>query len=133
MTEPDNKLPSQPGRSPSHREEETSEERQFATAELMFGVAMVFIGFLDVLVSISTGTEINAFPMIIYFSGLAVWAHAAVRNLTLRYSIVIGSLVLALAFFQYGEVLFWHKQAVFWTTIALVGFFMFKGSKPSNP
>jgi hypothetical protein len=118
---------------PAPREEEEAEDRQLTTAELMIGTAMMFIGFLNVLLSISGGFEINVFPLILYFAGMAIWAHAAIRNVTLRYTVVVASIVLALAFFHYGEVLFWHKQAVFWTTIALVGFFMFKGTKPPNP
>jgi hypothetical protein len=133
MPEPDKKLATPPPRTPDKREEESTEDRQLTTAELMIGTAMMFIGFLNVLLSISGGFEINVFPLILYFAGMAIWAHAAIRNVTLRYMIVVASIVLALAFFHYGEVLFWHKQAVFWTTIALVGFFMFKGSKPPNP
>ena len=43
--------------------------------------------------------------------------------------LVIGlAIVLGIAFYQHGEVLFWHKQLVFWGTVALVVFFMFKSS-----
>jgi cation transport ATPase len=127
------KTPTPPPRPPDTRDDDSGEDRQLTTAEMMIGTAMMFIGFLNVLLSISGGFEINVFPIILYFAGLAIWAHAAIRNPTVRYSIVIAAVVLALAFFHYGEVLFWHKQAVFWTTIALVGFFMFKGSKPHHP
>jgi hypothetical protein len=130
--EPDKKLTSPPIQ-PRPSDEDSAEERHLTTAEMMIGTAMMFIGFLNVLLSISGGFEINVFPMILYFAGMAIWAHAAIRNLTIRYSIVVAAIVLALAFFHYGEVLFWHKQAVFWATIALVGFFMFKGSKPQQP
>jgi len=132
-TEPNRPSNPSPEQQRQLHEEDTTEDRQLTTAEMMIGTAMMFIGFLDVLLSISGGFEINVFPMILYFAGLAIWAHASIRNLTVRYTIVVSSLVLALAFFHYGEVLFWHKQAVFWTTIALVGFFMFKGSKPPKP
>jgi hypothetical protein len=132
--QPDKNSEPTPNRPDSQREGEATEERHLGTAELMIGVVMMFLGFLDVLVSISTGSEMGGvLPIVLYFAGLAIWAHAAVRNLTVRYVIIAASIVLALAFHQYGEVLFWHKQVVFWTTIALVGFFMFKGSKPSNP
>jgi hypothetical protein len=131
--EPDKTPTPPPGQRPDARDEDSAEDRQLTTAEMMIGTAMMFIGFLNVLLSISGGFEINVFPMILYFAGLAIWAHAAVRNLTIRYGIMAAAIVLALAFFHYGEVLFWHKQAVFWTTIALVGFFMFKGSKPHQP
>jgi hypothetical protein len=131
--EPDKKHTPAASQSPDPRDEDSAEDRQLTTAEMMIGTAMMFIGFLNVLLSISGGFEINVFPMILYFAGMAIWAHAAIRNLTIRYSIVAAAIVLALAFFHYGEVLFWHKQAVFWATIVLVGFFMFKGSKPQHP
>jgi cation transport ATPase len=122
-----------PDKPTSQSDEDTADERHLTTAEMMIGTAMMFIGFLNVLLSISGGFEINIFPLLIYFAGLAIWAHAAVRHTTIRYSIIAAAIILALAFFHYGEVLFWHKQVVFWTTIVLVGFFMFKGSKPSTP
>jgi hypothetical protein len=95
----------------------------------MVGSAMVFIGFLQVFLSASTGAEISIFPMIIYFSGLAMWAYSSVENLTVRYTVMGLSLLCALAFMHFGEVLFWHKYLIYWGTIGVVVFFMFKTPK----
>lgn len=105
------------------------EDLQLITAERMVGTAMMFIGFLNILLSISGGFEISVFPMILYFAGMAIWAHATIRNPIVRNTVVAASLALGLAFFHYGEVHFWHKQVVFWATVVLVGFFMFTSSK----
>jgi hypothetical protein len=113
---------------PHDPDSESSEDRQFATAEKLVGTAMMFIGFLNVLLSISGGFEINVFPLILYFAGLAIWAHSAIDNPTARYAVITVAIVLGLAFFHYGEVHFWHKQVIFWTTVLLVSFFMFKGA-----
>jgi Ca2+/Na+ antiporter len=43
---------------------------------------------------------------------------------------MIFGITMALAFFHYGEVHFWHKQVIFWSTVVLVMFFMFKSAKP---
>jgi hypothetical protein len=132
-------LPPVPSNDPSNRqptssprqEEQDSGDRQLHVAGLMVGTALMFIGFLDVFLSISGGFEINVVPLLIYFGGLAVWANAAIENPTLRYGTMIGAIALALGFFHYGEVLFWHKQVVFWVTVAIVMYFMF--NEPKKP
>ena len=97
---------------------------------MMIGTALMFIGFLDVFLSISGGFEINVVPLLIYFGGIAVWANAVVENPTIRYSLMAGAVLISLAFFHYGEALFWHKQVVFWSTVGVVMYFMFKDTKP---
>lgn len=124
-----------PPRRPRPQEEdmETSEDRQMKVGMRMVGSAMVFIGFLNVFLSASTGSEMSVFPMIIYFTGMALWAQSSIEIMGVRYAVIAVSIICALAFFHYGEVLFWHKYVVYWGTIALVVFFMFKTPKPSPP
>ncbi len=121
--------PTQPRRSP---EKESESEHPTHVAGMMTGTALMFIGFLNVFLSISGGFEINVVPMIIYFGGLAIWAGSVIENPTLRYSVVGAAIVIGLAFLHYGEVLFWHKQVVFWSTVAIVTFFMFKTAPPDK-
>lgn len=98
---------------------------------MMTGTALMFIGFLNVFLSISGGFEINVVPLLIYFGGLAVWANAVIENPTVRYGVMTAAILLALGFFHYGEVLFWHKQVVFWSTVVVVMYFMFR--EPKKP
>ena len=82
---------------PPHRpDDESTSERQAHVFGMMIGTALMFIGFLDVFLSL-----------------------------------MAGSVLISLAFFHYGEVLFWHKQVVFWSTVAIVMYFMFKDPKPT--
>lgn len=111
--------------------QESSGDHQMRVAGLMVGTALMFIGFLNVFLSISGGFEINVVPFLIYFGGLAVWANAAIDNPTRRYSIMGGALVLGAIFFHYDEVLFWHKQVLFWFTVVFVMFFIFR--EPKKP
>jgi len=106
-------------------------DQQMHVIGLMVGTALMFIGFLDVFLSISGGFEINVVPFLIYFGGLAVWANAAIDNHLVRYSVMTVAIALALGFFHYGEVLFWHKQVVFWSTVVIVMYFMF--NEPKKP
>jgi energy-converting hydrogenase Eha subunit E len=85
-----------------------------------------------VFLSISGGFEINVVPMIIYFGGLAIWAGSVIENPTIRYTVITAAVAVGLAFLHYGEVLFWHKQVVFWSTVVIVTFFMFKTAPPDK-
>ena len=118
---------------PPVRPEDTdsNEDKQMQVAMRMVGSAMVFIGFLQVFLSASTGAEITIFPMIIYFGGMAMWAYSSIENVSVKYAVIVGSIICALAFMHFGEVLFWHKYVIYWGTIALVVFFMFKS--PQKP
>ncbi len=110
----------------------SGEDRYLRISELVVGSSLMFIGFLNVLLSISGGFEINIFPIILYFAGMTVWAHATILNPAVRYSVMIFGITMALAFFHYGEVHFWHKQLIFWSTVAMVMFFMFKSATPDG-
>lgn len=117
--------PTEPG------QEESGNEHHMHVIGLMVGTALMFIGFLNVFLSISGGFEINVVPFLIYFAGLAIWANAAIIAPTLRYGTMAIAIALALALVQYGEVLFWHKQILFWVTIVIVMYFMF--NEPKKP
>ena len=122
--------PKSPARPPVQDEEvEEQENRQMRVAMKMVGSAMVFIGFLQVFLSVNTGAEISIFPMIIYFSGMALWAYSSVDTPTIRYAVIGLSLLCAMAFMHFGEVLFWHKYIIYWGTVGMVVFFMFQTPK----
>ncbi len=118
--------PAHPPHSSPDQEGRDGEEHFFLIAEKFVGTAMIFVGFLNVLLSISGGYVINVVPFLLYCAGLAIWAHATIANQTMRYAVIGITLIVGLAFFHFGEVLFWHKQVVFWGTVVLVVFFMFK-------
>ena len=123
-------VPKTPLPPPDRPEEvEEQENRQMRVAMRMVGSAMVFIGFLQVFLSVNTGAEISIFPMIIYFSGMALWAYSSVDTPAIRYTVIALSLLCAMAFMHFGEVLFWHKYMIYWGTVIMVVFFMFQTPK----
>jgi hypothetical protein len=126
-------MPPEPPREPARpgRDDDSGGDNNLRVAGMIVGTALIFIGFLDIFLSISGGFEIDFIPFLIYFGGVAVWSNAVVENATLRYSIIAGALILAAVFFHYGEVLFWHKQVVFWGTVVVVMYFMF--NEPKKP
>ena len=126
-------MPPEPPHEPVRPEpdDDSGGDNQLRVAGMIVGTALIFIGFLDIFLSISGGFEIDYIPFLIYFGGVAVWANAVVENTTLRYGLIGGALLLAAVFFHYGEVLFWHKQVVFWGTVVVVMYFMFY--EPKKP
>ena len=62
--------------------QDSGSDHQMRVIGLMVGTALMFIVFLNVFLSISGGFEINVVPFLIYFGGLAVWANAANRCLS---------------------------------------------------
>lgn len=130
----DLKEPSAPppaSKSPRHDHDDEGADRQGNVAGMMVGTALMFIGFLNIFLSISGGFEIDVVPLLIYFAGLAVWANSVIENPTWRYSIMAVAILLALGFYHYGEIHFWHKQVVFWATVVIVMYFMFH--EPKKP
>ncbi len=123
--------PTPPNPSQDAEEDERQRERHSNVIGMMVGTALMFIGFLNVFLSISGGFEINVVPFLIYFGGVAIWANSVMENLTVRYSLIGAALLLGLALAHYGEVLFWHKQVVFWGTVVVVMYFMF--NEPKKP
>ena len=118
-------------KSPPRESQDSGSDHQMRVIGVMVGTALMFIGFLNVFLSISGGFEINVVPFLIYFGGLAVWANAAIEIPAVRYAVMAAAIALALVFFHYGEVLFWHKQVVFWATVVIVMYFMF--NEPKKP
>src|ERR1041385_56098 len=98
-------MPPEPRHEPARpgRDDDSGGDNNVRVAGMIVGTALIFIGFLDIFLSISGGFEIDFIPFLIYFGGVAVWSNAVVENATLRYSIIAGALILAAVFFHYGE------------------------------
>src|SRR5215210_437221 len=92
------------GRRPSPEPEDEGSDKQLSVAGMMVGTALMFLGFLQIFLSISGGFELGGVvAMLLYFGGLAIWANAVIENPALRYSIVAAAIVLGDGFFHYGE------------------------------
>jgi len=127
--DPAQRPPAQPGRS---EEQDGGSDLQMRVIAKMVGTAFMFLGFLQVFLSISGGFELSGVvALLLYFGGLAIWANAVIEQPMLRWGITIGAIAVSLAFLHFGEILFWHKQVVFWATVVIVMYFMF--NEPKKP
>lgn len=122
-----NSTPSPNDHGPQH-----DDDQHLHVPGMIVGSSLVFLGFLTVFLSISGGFEIDYKPLVLYFTGLAIWAYSALTNLTLRYTVMTVAITLGLAIAQYGEVHFWHKQVIFWATVIMVAYFMLTTAAPDK-
>ena len=122
-----NSAPAPADRGPHH-----DDDHHLHVPGMIVGSSLVFLGFLTVFLSISGGFEIDYKPLVLYFTGLAIWAYSALANLALRYAVMTVAITLGLAIAQYGEVHFWHKQVIFWGTVIMVAYFMFTTAAPDK-
>ena len=126
---PHNQNPAPP---PDDRDASHGHDQHTYVPGIIVGSSLVFLGFLTVFLSISGGFEIDYKPLVLYFSGLAIWAYSALTNLALRYTVMTIAITLGLAIAHYGEVHFWHKQVIFWATVVTVAYFMFTTAAPDK-
>ena len=87
-------MPPEPPHEPVRRQpdDDSGGDNHMRVAGMIVGTALIFIGFLDVFLSISGGFEIDVIPFMIYFGGVAVWANSVVENTTLRFSLIGGAI-----------------------------------------
>jgi hypothetical protein len=129
---PSQEEPQQPPNQPTPSEREDGGDHHMRVLGKMVGTAFMFLGFLQVFLSISGGFELSGVvAMLLYFGGLAIWANAVIEQPMIRWGVMVGAIAVALGFIQFGEILFWHKQVVFWGTVLIVMYFMF--SEPKSP
>ena len=137
MTSPDPPTPQDQTRPPVHHpappdREDGGSDHHMRVLGKMVGTAFMFLGFLQIFLSISGGFELSGVvAMLLYFGGLAIWANAVMEHPLLRWGVTIGAIAIALGFLQFGEILFWHKQIIFWGTVIIVMYFMF--NEPKKP
>ncbi len=111
-------------------EQEAGSDHHMRVLGKMVGTAFMFLGFLQIFLSISGGFELSGVvALLLYFGGMAIWANAVIERPILRWTVTIGAIACALGFLQFGEILFWHKQVVFWGTVVIVMYFMFREEK----
>jgi len=125
---PKEDLPPTPPADPD--DQEVGSDHHMRVLGKMVGTAFMFLGFLQIFLSISGGFELSGVvALLLYFGGMAIWANAVLERPVLRWTVTIGAIACALGFLQFGEILFWHKQVVFWGTVVIVMYFMFREEK----
>ncbi|HKC94554.1 MAG TPA: hypothetical protein VKB81_11115, partial [Nitrospira sp.] len=91
--DPTQRPPSQPGRS---EDQDSGSDQHMRVIAKMVGTAFMFLGFLQIFLSISGGFELSGVvALLLYFGGLAIWANAVIEQPMLRWGITVGAIGLS--------------------------------------
>lgn len=87
--------------------------------ERILGFVLLFVGFIPVLLSLSSPAfEVGITPFLMFLGGIILTAHSVFSHWS-RWIVIGIAVALDIAIFISGEVLLWHKQALF--LIAAIG------------
>jgi len=124
--------PTQPDeRSPQHEEEGDGERH--TTALLKFvGFVMIVLGWLQLLLAVSSGSEATSFPFVIFFVGVVMFVFGTVTA-WYKYALMAAATFTGLALHYHissiGSAARWEKASVVYGTIAVVAYFIIFAKK----
>ncbi len=91
----------------------------FHAVERILGFVLLFVGFIPVLLSLSSPVfEVGITPFLMFLAGIIFTAHSAFSHWS-RWIIIGIAVFLDIAILLHGEVALWHKQLLF--LIAAIG------------
>lgn len=92
---------------------------QLLAVERILGFVLLFVGFIPVLLSLSTPVfEVGITPFLMFLAGIILTAHSAFSHWS-RWIVIGIAAFLDIAILLSGEVELWHKQLLF--AIAAIG------------
>jgi hypothetical protein len=114
------------------REAEAEGERHSVALQKFVGFVMMVLAWLQLLVAVSSGSEANSVPFLIYFAGLVIFVNGTV-SAWYKYPIMAAATMTGLALHAHissvGNATRLEKGAVVYGTILIVGYFIFAGQK----
>ena len=116
-------------------EEEAEGERHSSALQKFVGFVMLVLAWLQLLVAVSSGSDANSIPFLLYFAGVVIFVNGTVTA-WYKYPIMASATLAGLAFHYHisssGAATRWEKGVVVYGTILVVGYFMFSGQKPAR-
>ena len=101
-----------------------SSDQNLGTVEKLVGLVLIFMGFINVLLSISGNYPMELFPAITFLFGIIFFTHGSGQ--TWHKWIIIGmAATLGVVFLIRGEVGGKFTLAMFWGTILVILFYTF--------
>ena len=124
------KLP-KPDEPPDDHEEDG--ERHIVALQKFVGFVMMVLAWLQLLVAVSSGTDANSTPFLLFFAGVVIFVNGTV-SAWYKYVIMGCATMAGLAFHYHisstGMATRLEKGIVVYGTILIVAYFMFAGQKP---
>jgi hypothetical protein len=123
--------PPKPDDQRDDREEEDS-QRHVVALQKFVGFVMMVLAWLQLLLAVSSGSEANSVPFLVFFVGIVIFVNGAV-NAWYKYIIMAVATIAGLALHAHisamGTAARWEKGLIVYGTILVVGYFIFAAPK----
>lgn len=123
--------PPKPDEQRDDREEEDS-QRHVVALQKFVGFVMMVLAWLQLLLAVSSGSEANSVPFLVFFVGIVIFVNGAV-NAWYKYIIMAVATIAGLALHAHisamGTAARWEKGLIVYGTILVVGYFIFAAPK----
>ena len=125
----------QPDDRRDEREEETDGERHVMAVQKLVGFVMLVLGWLQLLLAVSSGSEATSFPFLIFFAGVVIFVNGTIAA-SYKYFLMAAATLTGLALHYHissiGSATRWEKAAVVYGTILVVAYFILFAKKPAR-
>jgi hypothetical protein len=107
-------------------------ERHSVALQKFIGFVMMVLAWLQLLVAVSSGSEANSVPFLVYFAGVVIFVNGTVTA-WYKYPLMAAATITGLALHYHissiGSATRWEKGAVVYGTILVVAYFIFANPK----
>src|SRR5881296_4432574 len=116
-------------------EEEAEGERHVTAMQKFVGFVMLVLGWLQLLLAVSSGSEATSVPFLIYFAGVVIFVSGTVTA-WYKYPLMLAATIAGLALHYHiqslGSATRWEKAVVVYGTIVVVAYFILFSKKPAR-
>ncbi len=116
-------------------EEEAEGERHVTAMQRFVGFVMLVLGWLQLLLAVSSGSEATSVPFLIFFAGVVIFINGTVAA-WYKYPLMLAATIAGLALHYHiqslGAATRWEKAVVVYGTIVVVAYFMLFPKKPAR-
>ncbi len=117
------------------QDEEAEGERHVTAMQRFVGFVMLVLGWLQLLLAVSSGSEATSVPFLIYFAGAVIFINATVTA-WYKYPLMLAATIAGLALHYHiqslGSATRWEKAIVVYGTVVVVAYFMLIPKKPAR-
>ncbi|TLY21542.1 MAG: hypothetical protein E6K68_05820 [Nitrospirae bacterium] len=115
------------------QEEEAEGERHVTAMQKFVGFVMLVLGWLQLLLALSSGSEATSIPFLIFFAGVVIFLSGAVTS-WYKYPLMLAATIAGLALHYHiqslGAATHWEKAVIVYGTIIVVAYFILFAKKP---
>jgi hypothetical protein len=126
--------PQQPDERQTEHDAEAEGERHMTALQKFVGFVMIVLAWLQLLMSVSSGSDADHFPFVFYFVGLLIFMSGTIAPSWYKYPLMGAATVTGLALIYHvkslGSAARWEKNLVVYGTIAVVAYFVLFAKHP---